>query len=118
LKQDPSDANLRQIHIQSWWGGLGEPSNTELLIQNDRGIYRVDGAEVELPAVKLLLTGVQEAIIRTPSLTNLGLTKHWLEDNANAIVRDAKAKQEDDSTYWKIRGGTRKQKEVVQKLLR
>ncbi len=112
LKEDPSDATLRQIYIQSSWGGLGEPCDTELLIQNDHGIYRVDGAEVQVPAVQLLLITVREAVIRMPSLTNLGLTKPWLKDNANAIVRAAKTKQEYDSTYWKIRGGTRKQKSL------
>ena len=107
-----SDTDVRQISIKSGWGGLGTPQHTELLIQNDHGVYRLNGTEVDALAVNSFLTSVREPVIPKPSLANLGLTKPWLENNADAIVRDAKAKEEEDSTYWKIGGGTPKQKSL------
>jgi hypothetical protein len=106
-----SATEVRQISIQSRWGGLGTPQNTELLIQNDHGVYRLNGAEVDADAVKVFLTSVREQVISKPSSANLGLSKQWLEANADAIVRDAQANDE-DSTYWAIRSGTPKQKSL------
>jgi hypothetical protein len=110
-----SDAEVQQISIKSRWSGLGKPSTTELLIQNDRGTYRLDGAEVAATTVNIFLASVREPVIPKPSLVNLGLTKPWLESNAIAIIRDARAKEGEDSTYWKIGGGTPEQKSLFRR---
>src|SRR6201998_1321729 len=104
-----SATEVRQISIHSGWGGLGTPHHTELLIQNDHGLYRLDGAQVDALAVNMFLTSVREPVIPQPTLPNLGISKPWLENNADALVRDAKPKESEDSTYWEIGGGTPKQ---------
>jgi hypothetical protein len=109
-----SATEVRQISIHSGWGGLGTPHHTDLLIQNDHGLYRLNGAQVDALAVNMFLTSVREPVIPQPTLPNLGISKPWLENNANAIVRDAKAKDSEDSTYWKIGGGTPKQKRLFE----
>jgi hypothetical protein len=110
-----SDTDVRQISIQSRWGGLGKPSNTELLIQNDHGMYRLDGTEIAVSTVNKFLVSVREPVMPKPSLANLGLTGPWLENNATAIVRDSRAKEGEDSTYWEIGGGTPEQKSLFRR---
>jgi hypothetical protein len=63
-----SDTDVRQISIQSSWGGLGKPSNTELLIQNDHGMYRLDGTEIAVSTVNMFLVSVREPVMPKPSL--------------------------------------------------
>ncbi len=101
-----ADVVVRQIEIQSRWGGLGRPSKTELLIRNENGVYLLDGSVVETSSVDTFISAVLEPPIPKPSAVNLGLTKNWLEATSDGIVRNAKEREEQDSTYWAIGGGT------------
>ena len=101
-----ADVVVRQIEIQSRWGGLGRPSKTELLIRNENGVYLLDGSVVETSSVDTFISAVLEPPIPKPSAVNLGLTKNWLEATSDGIVKNAKEREEQDSTYWAIGGGT------------
>src|SRR5262249_26485408 len=107
-----TDVVVRQIAIQSCWGGLGRPSKTELLIRNENGVYQLDGTVVETSAVDRFISAVRESPILKPSAVNLGLTKSWLEATSDDIVTNAKEREEQDSTYWAIGGGTATQKSL------
>jgi len=104
-----SNAVIKQIEIQSRWGGLGKPSSTEFVIRNEEGTYRIDGKEIDAAAVQTLITALHEPVIPKPSPKNLGLTHEWLVTQASEIVQDAKKKEEEDSTYWAIGAGTPQQ---------
>src|SRR5271165_2020465 len=110
----PADVVVpRQIAIQSHWGGLGKPSKTDLLIRNENGVYRLDGSVVETSSVDTFISAVLEPPIPKPSAVNLGLTKSWLEATSDDIVKNAKEREEQDSTYWAIGGGTATQKSLL-----
>jgi hypothetical protein len=107
-----ADVVVRQIAIQSRWGGLGKPSKTELLIRNENGVYRLDGSVIDSPSVDWFIRAVLESPIPKPSAVNLGLTKSWLEATSDDIVTNAKEREEQDSTYWAIGDGTATQKSL------
>jgi hypothetical protein len=100
------DAEVRQIEIQSRWRGLGKPNDTEFVIRNENDKYRIDGREIDRAAVQNFLTALGNPVIAAPSPKNLGLTPEWLNARASEIIRDAKIKEEDDSTYWAIGSAT------------
>lgn len=107
-----SDVGVRQIEIKSYWGGLGQPQNTELLIRNEKGVYHLDGEKIGAAQVDAFIAAVNEPVIPNPSIENLGLTKMWLEGAAQVIVGDAKKREEEDSTYWAIGSGTPEQQSL------
>jgi hypothetical protein len=97
-----SDSAIREIAIQSQWRGLGKPQDTALVIQNKNGSFHVDGQEIDQAGVAALTAALNDPLIPKPSTENLGLTHDWLSARASEIVRDAKKREDDDSTYWAI----------------
>jgi hypothetical protein len=104
-----SNSAIRQITIQSQWRGLGRPQDTKVVIQSRDGSFYANGQEIDRSQVTALVTALNDPLIPKPSPENLGLTHDWLDARATEIVRDAKSREEDDSTYWMIGGGSPKQ---------
>lgn len=80
--------SVQQIEIKSYWGGLGTPQNTELLIRKEDGIYRFGGKQVNATLVQSLGAAVQQPVVSAPSLQNLGLTKDWLASTAEKAAQN------------------------------
>jgi hypothetical protein len=109
-RTQPACAAVRQIAIQSRWGGLGPSRKTELIIRNENGVYRLDGSVIETSAVVALNSAVLESPLPTPSAANFGLTKGWLEATSDDLLKNAKRGAENDSLYWAMDSGIASQK--------
>jgi hypothetical protein len=69
----------------------------------------VEGKEIDRTDVIALVAALKDPPMPSPSPENLGLMHDCLQTRASEIVRDAKSKEEDDSTYWMIGGASQKQ---------
>jgi hypothetical protein len=102
-----ADYVVRQIEIKSYWGGLGTPQKTALVIRNDKGTYRLGRKQVDVSSVKALIAAAREPVIGKPSLQNLGLTREWLEQRVAGIPNE--------SPWRKLKEGTPQQKALFTK---
>src|SRR5271157_1440031 len=83
-----SVAQVTRIEIQSSWGGLGTPSESDLVITGVGGKYKADGRKVESKAVDALLAALNEPPLEQPSLENCGIDQNWLNSNYQAALHD------------------------------
>ncbi len=81
-----ADAAVRQIQIESQWGGLGTPESTELIIHQHDGTYSLGRKRIDATAVAALLNALREDAVAKPELANLGMTHEWLSANASETL--------------------------------
>jgi hypothetical protein len=100
------------IEIQSGWGGLGIPRNTELVIKNENGGYRRGSARVDSTTVESLQASIREPAQTKPTLDNLGMTEEWLRNAADKLGKDAEHNDGSDSVLYKLGHGSPDQKAI------
>ncbi|MCU1286787.1 MAG: hypothetical protein JWO13_3137 [Acidobacteriales bacterium] len=81
LQCSASAAEKIRIEIDSSWGGLGEPSKSNLIIHGDNGRFSADGKRIKPELVDELLRAVDAPSISAPELGNCGTTPEWLQSN-------------------------------------
>src|ERR1700675_3990604 len=101
-----ADNTVRQVEIKSHWGGLGTPQQTDVVIQNEAGIYKLGRRRIDATSVEALVEAVQQPLIPKPSLEALGLTKAWLQEQVSGIPKE--------SSWWKLKSGTPRQRELFE----
>lgn len=79
---------VKEIKINSSWGGLGTPQKSELIIAHKPKGYYAGGDRVEKHLVDNLLGAIDEPEIKKFELANLGITQEWLDANAQAGIED------------------------------
>jgi WG containing repeat len=72
---------LRQIQINSRWGGLGKPAASELTIVKQGSKFRLGDRDIDPGLLGSLETAVKEPDIPKINLANLGITPEWLVRN-------------------------------------
>jgi hypothetical protein len=72
---------LRQVQINSRWGGLGTPAASELTIAKQGSKFRLGHRSVDPELLRTLVTALKEPDIPELNLANLGLTQEWLVKN-------------------------------------
>jgi hypothetical protein len=77
---------IARVTIQSNWGGLGAPSQTEVLIVRDGSGYESKHDRIDSQLVESLLAALNAPLIAKPELENLGINQAWLEANAIPAV--------------------------------
>jgi hypothetical protein len=90
LCQQPA---LREITIESRWGGLGDTKNLNLVIESRDGVKYLGKEAVDSKLVDALLSSLSSPSLPAPTLSNLGVTAGWLEQNAAAFPRDGAPNQ-------------------------
>ena len=75
-----------KVTIESKWGGLGTPSQTEEVISPDRDGYRGKHDRIDARTVESLLAALREPTIAAPEPLNLGINQAWLDANAIPAV--------------------------------
>jgi hypothetical protein len=81
---------VKEVAIKSYWGGLGTPQKTELVILNEKGKYYLGHKSVDSNLVEALVSALNEPAIQEPNLANLGITPQWLKENAvSAALKNA-----------------------------
>jgi hypothetical protein len=96
-----ADNTVRQIEIKSHWGGLGTPQQTDLVIQNEAGTYKLGRKRIDAASVEALVQAVQQPPLSKPSFEGLGLSKAWLQEHLTDIPKK--------SSWWRLKSGTPKQ---------
>jgi hypothetical protein len=109
-----ADAAIRQIEIKSSWGGLGKPQNTELVIRNENGEYRLGSTRIDPASVEVLRASIRQPAQIKPTLESLGLTGEWLGNTATRLEREAEHNDGSDSTLYKLGHGSADQKGIFQ----
>jgi hypothetical protein len=79
-------SRIVRVTIESKWGGLGAPSQTEVLIARNGDGYRSTHNRIAGELVESLLAALNEPAIAKPELQNLGINQGWLEANAIPAV--------------------------------
>lgn len=79
---------VSQVKILSAWGGLGKPERDELGITRKLGGYYARGKKIKEEFIKNLLSAVEAPAIGEFDLPNLGLTREWLNANAEPAVKE------------------------------
>jgi len=98
---------VRQIKIQSQWSGLGTPQQTTVVIQYEQGVYKLGRNRVDAASVEALVEAIKQPAIPKPTLEGLDLTTAWLQQQIADIPNKA--------TWWKLKGGTPRQRELFEK---
>lgn len=83
-----SGSETVRIEIKSSWGGLGQPSKSELVITGSGGKYRSGKHKLEANAVQTLLSELEKPVVDQPSLEACGITGRWLTANYAAGLQD------------------------------
>jgi hypothetical protein len=78
---------VRRVEIKSGWGGLGTPQSAELVIQREKGEFRLRAKRVDPILIDKLVAALREPIITKPDTQNLGITPYWLKENAVRAVQ-------------------------------
>jgi hypothetical protein len=84
---------LREITIESRWGGLGDSQNLNVVIESRNGVNYLGKDAVSPKLVDALLSSLSSPSLPTPMLSNLGATVEWLEQNAADFPRDGAPNQ-------------------------
>jgi len=74
-------AGLRQVQVNSRWGGLGTPAASELTIAKQGSRFRLGHRTIDPELLGSLLAALKEPDIPEPNLANLGITQEWLVRN-------------------------------------
>jgi hypothetical protein len=69
---------VRQITIQSSWGGLGTSQNSTITILRVNGKFKSDGRTVSPKLIDALVVSLNAPPIAEPETANLGITSEWL----------------------------------------
>jgi hypothetical protein len=72
---------LRQVHIDSRWGGLGTPAASELMIVKQGSGFRLGHRSIAPELLGSLVTALKEPDIPELNLANLGINQEWLVRN-------------------------------------
>ncbi len=72
---------LRQVQINSRWGGLGTPAASELTIMKQGSKFRLGQRIIDAQLLGSFLTALREPDIPEIDLSNLGITQEWLIRN-------------------------------------
>ena len=72
---------LRQVQINSRWGGLGKPAASELTIVKQGSKFRLGQQSIDPALLDRLIDALREPDISQIDLANLGITKAWLASN-------------------------------------
>ena len=73
--------SVRQVEIHSGWGGLGRPSNAEVVIHAEKAGFVCDGKPISPAQINALVAALEAPRITKPEIENLGLTQEWLKHN-------------------------------------
>src|SRR5579864_5353946 len=83
-----AQSQVTSITVKSSWGGLGEPSSSELVIKQKKLHYYADSNRVSDQAIQKLMTAIETPPKKGSELKGFGLDKQWLRNNAAAALRD------------------------------
>src|SRR5579883_3017007 len=72
---------LKQVHINSRWGGLGPSAASDLMSVKRGEKFCLDGKTIPSELIKSLIIALREHEIVEPDLVNLGITPEWLTKN-------------------------------------
>ena len=86
-----SDHPVRQIDVDSHWGGLGTPQAFHLTIPADKG-------DVDPMRVQALVEALAAPRMAHPTCDNLELTADWLRANAQRLLSEHDAKFSDEAS--------------------
>lgn len=79
------DVSLKQLHINSRWGGLGTPAGSDLTIIKNKSKYRLGSKTVAPELIDAFLKAIGESDIPQPELGNLGVTREWLANKKERL---------------------------------
>src|SRR2546427_13057191 len=91
LGQQPT---VRNITIESDWGGLADSAHLKLFIHGRNGKFYLDEKVIESSRIEALLAALRSEVLPTPEASNLGITREWLQQNASTITEDAAPNQQ------------------------
>jgi hypothetical protein len=80
--------HIVEIKIESTWGGLGTPRQTEEVITRNGQGYKSKHGRIENHLVESLLVALNAPPIPEPELANLGINQTWLNENAIPAVEN------------------------------
>ena len=81
----PSEA--AEIRISSFWGGLGTPAHSELIIKREASGYYAEGKKIDPQLIDNLLKTLKMPIVPKINSANLGITQAWLDANAEKGIK-------------------------------
>ena len=90
LSQQPA---IREITIESRWGGLGDSQDLKLVIESRKGVNYLGKDTVNPKLIDELLSSLSSPTLPTPMPNNLGVTTEWLERNATDFTQDGAPNQ-------------------------
>lgn len=76
---------VRQVEIQSSWGGLGTPQNATVVILRKDQTFLSGDKKVAPALVQALVTALAAPLVAEPTAENLGVTPAWLQANVGAL---------------------------------
>ncbi|OLD19194.1 MAG: hypothetical protein AUI91_09040 [Acidobacteria bacterium 13_1_40CM_3_56_11] len=82
LGQQPT---VRNITIESDWGGLADSAHLKLFIHGRNGKFYLDEKVIESSRIEALLAALRSEALPIPEASNLGITREWLQQNASTI---------------------------------
>jgi|SRR5712664_58104 len=91
LSQQPA---VRNITIESGWGGLGDPAHLKVVLQDRGGEIYLGEEVIEPNRIETLLAALRAPALAAPLATNLGITRDWLNQNAYAAPKDGAPNQQ------------------------
>lgn len=91
LAQQPT---VRNITIESDWGGLADSAHLKLFIHGRNGKVYLGEKVIESSRIEALLAALRSEVLPTPEASNLGITREWLQQNASTITEDAAPNQQ------------------------
>jgi hypothetical protein len=80
--------SVNKVRIVSSWGGLGEGKQSELVVTRKSGAYLANGKKIPDELIVNLLSAIDAPIVTKPDLANLGITKEWLDANAEKAIKE------------------------------
>lgn len=83
-----ADRSVRQVEIDSRWGGLGTPQSFHRIIRSERGAFYSGEQRVEAAKVQALVDALGAAPLPRPTLDNLDITPKWLRTNARRLLSE------------------------------
>jgi hypothetical protein len=76
---------VRELDIDSGWGGLGSSQSVHLVIKRLNAEYRLDGKRVDPALIDRLVAALREPAIDKPDATNLGITPEWCKAHSAEV---------------------------------
>lgn len=77
-----------RIQITSSWDGLGKPAKKSWTIKNKAGSFSSGRTKVDKDAIEGLLVAIGSPAMERPTLSALGITQSWLDENADVAMRE------------------------------